>query len=237
MPLPDEVSTALDHWCRFLGYGTPKAPLWTVGIEEGGSPRSFLGIVSEPFDRIPDIACDCTCEVAPLREGRTDVWTFSVELAAKVFEQDRRVVRDALGTEQSPVFLSNAYPLARRRTKQQHEFYELSEEVACELRSEYEKRVERTRPDVFRKVRDELSPGSVVVAHGKGRGNRVRELHKRAFLRRDETPVPDDDASLLVCQRSRLILTPFFGRAYGQMNSARIARIAKIVRRLLNVGN
>jgi len=110
---------------------------------------------------------------------------------ATTFPTDKATVR--LRTRDDLVFLSNADPLAKRTADVWP----------------YRALVERLRPGLLRRLRQAISPQSVVAGHGKKMG---WPLHKEAFLRGTEPPEQHRDPEIEVYRTPRLIL--------GERNSA-----------------
>jgi len=218
-----EGERALDRWCRFMGYGNPRATLWIVGIEEGGAHREgrFLELLTNDYRPIPGTD-DLTFEPLLRRDvrERSAVWTFAQELMGRVFHApDPKAVE--MFSETSPIFLSNAYPLAKPNTKGAWPYRRYLSKI------EYEQYVSRCRPEHFKKLRP---LHTIVVGHGKG----AWLLHRLAFRTGDETAKVLWNGELEIYQQSRLILAPFFWNR--SMSRERIGEIATVVKKLMTTG-
>lgn len=109
--MAEQERKALDRWCRFLGFGYPRANLWIVGIEEGGGPHDdVLRILTQDHERIPGIDLDVTYEPWPVPDLSKSVWRLSAKLAAAILGKDESGIR--LGTKDSLVHAFSS----RRRT-------------------------------------------------------------------------------------------------------------------------
>jgi hypothetical protein len=149
--------------------------------------------------------------------GRSPVWTFAQELAGKVFTlPDPKAVE--MFSEASPIFLSNAYPLAKPNTKVDWPYRRYLSKI------EYEQYVSRCRLQHFHKLRP---LHTIVVGHGKG----AWPLHRLAFRTWDETAKVLWNGELEIYQQSRLILAPFFWNR--SMSRERIGEIATVVKKLM----
>lgn len=197
--------TDLDAWFSFIGYGDPKAPVWFIGIEEGGDQDS-IG---------PDTSHEAwtfgkeTLTHDGLPEGHNLVW----DTARELMEQ-----ASAPGTP-AAYFLSNIAPVPRRNISVQHHGLD---------QAAYKKRVITERVGRLRRIAE--SPDApIMVFHGVAawRGYRVLqqfELDEREVRSRN-TGVPQ---GLMVVDRPRMILCPTF--SWGRRHFADEQRLDVIKR-------
>lgn len=186
----------LKTWCRFLGYGNPRARLWIVGIEEGGgfdseSPETYFANGPDKHPLVhPEIGFtygqndeeDAKSVVGKQggRQKNNQTWGIAGWLALQLGlvrgngrgDQKEQAKSLHLMSRDSPVFLSNLFPLGKPDTKvwpyrsilNRDEYVKevLGEEGNGERRRLFGKAMGRFRP--------------VVVVHGKGYWGSARQI-------------------------------------------------------------
>lgn len=252
---------ALKAHCKFLGYGNPRAKLWFLGIEEGATEsqadaeRTLFGD-RKACGRLVKIGeldyshSYFTLEqhwselqkLTPkkkIRRSPSSVWVYTSKIIAAVEDSvaaglrygELENVYKEIGKARGRVFISDVYPLGKRRQSdwpfEKWFSRELYESIIAEERFP---RLAKARP-----------AESVVIGHGKSVWRHLRQI----FCSVEEKPIrilnrgrrlaarfSEEHTVLEVYPESKVILCPFFSTRVG-MNEKIVLDIATWARKFL----
>ena len=219
----NSASERLRILTNFLGFGHPDAPIWFVGLEEGGQwhddpqederkyaeyGRGFLYTDAENRGRTAVYDIMSKIVVAALGDA-----------SARSYEEYRK---HRLFREGGHAFQANLYPLGKKSLDAWPEWY--PELFGVRTLDEYR---ERVRPDRYRLLQSARRKyaRSVVICFGKTAWAEFREA-----LDLDDAY---DDSIVKRCRvypSAGVVMTPFFSYRRGAMDRQTIAAVAECVR-------
>ncbi len=240
--LSSRVRITDDQWERlngFNGYGNIRAPIWFLGMEEGGSDDPVL--IGENLKRRERFTAEMDLEnamnslLAPnfvtLSKTKTHTWRWMSKLAIMLKEGKSEVPNRArvreyidreLGRIRGETFLTELMPLPAKNLSQEAWYYTKQDgNITFTSREEYLSTVLETRKEKLKALIAGASrSGNLKYLFAYGSGYHADYKQLAPITETEWQKLPGSERNILIGSfgdRTMVVLTPFFG--FGGLNN------------------